>query len=220
MPKFRQVNSIINLVSGGPRPWNFDQVRAKTKYFAPPPTPLQHLNQWLQHFHHPQELEILRNSKAPRAFSFDTKWVPLKVNNWCKFGVDTTFEKLKFEHFSLLIPSLVGMKMIFKNYFFPSGGHLEEEKFSFFNFSKVVWDINTKFTPVVNLNPILPGGGPLWPPLPWIRLPLSHGQGYVNQTSWLCSFPYLPGPRKPVLVFVFQKIEKNWRRKFLGVLEH
>ena len=63
-------------------------------------------------------------------------------------------------------------------------------------------------------------GGGIMAPLPWICLPLSQGQGYVNQTSWLCSFPYLPGPRKPVLVFVFQKIEKNWRRKFLGVLEH
>ena len=63
-------------------------------------------------------------------------------------------------------------------------------------------------------------GGAIMAPLPWICLPLLHGQGYVNQTSWLCSFPYLPGPRKPVLVFVFQKIEKNWRRKFLGVLEH
>ena len=56
-------------------------------------------------------------SDASKVFKFSTKWVPLKVNNWCKFGVDTTFEKLKFEHFSLLIPSLVGMKMIFKNYF-------------------------------------------------------------------------------------------------------
>ena len=69
---------------------------------------------------------------------------------------------------------------------------------------------------VIMFNPILPGGGALWPSLPWIRLPLSHGQGYVNQTSWFCSFPYLTGPRKPFLVFVFQKIEKNWRRKFLG----
>ena len=29
-------------------------------------------------------------------------------------------------------------------------------------------------------------------PLPWICLPLSHGQGYINQTSWLYSFPYSP----------------------------
>ena len=68
-------------------------------------------------------------------------------------------------------------------------------------------------------NPILPGGA-IMAPLPWIRLLLSHGQGYVNQTSWFRSFPYLPGPRKPVLVFVFQKIEKIGRPKFLGVLEH
>ena len=30
----------------------------------------------------------------------------------------TTFEKLKFEHFSLSIPSLVGKKILFKNYSF------------------------------------------------------------------------------------------------------
>ena len=68
--------------------------------------------------------------------------------------------------------------------------------------------------------PIWPGGGHYGPPLPWIRLPLSHGQGYVNQTSWLCSFPYFPGPRKPVLAFVFQKIEKIRHQKFFGVLKH
>ena len=27
-------------------------------------------------------------SKAPRAFKFSTKWVPIEVNNWWKFGVD------------------------------------------------------------------------------------------------------------------------------------
>ena len=32
----------------------------------------------------------------------------------------TTFEKLKFEHFSFSIPSLVGQKTLFKNYFFTS----------------------------------------------------------------------------------------------------
>ena len=55
------------------------------------------------------------------------------------------------DFFSSKCPPL-GKKIIFKNYFFPSGGHLEEEKFSFLNFSKVIWDINTKFSPVVNLN--------------------------------------------------------------------
>ena len=30
----------------------------------------------------------------------------------------TTFEKLKFKHFSHLIPSLVGKKIVFEKYFF------------------------------------------------------------------------------------------------------
>ena len=30
----------------------------------------------------------------------------------------TIFEKLKFEHFSLSIPSLVGIKIVFENYFY------------------------------------------------------------------------------------------------------
>ena len=69
--------------------------------------------------------------------------------------------------------------------------------------------------------PYLPrGGGAVMAHLPWIRLPLPQGQGYHNQSSWLCSFWYLPGPRKPVLEFVFQKIKKIGCRKFFGVLEH
>lgn len=73
----------------------------------------------------------------------------------------------------------------------------------------------------MKFNPILPeGGGAVMAHLPWIRLPLPQGQGYHNQSSWLCSFWYLPGPRKPVLVFVFQKIKKIGCRKFFGVLEH
>ena len=27
-------------------------------------------------------------SKPPKAFKFGTKWVPIEVNNWWKFGVD------------------------------------------------------------------------------------------------------------------------------------
>ena len=80
------------------------------------------------------------------------------------------------------------------------------------NYDAIIIHRGTK----LNINPILPGGGPLWPPLPWIHLPLSHGQGYVNQTSWLCSFQYLPGPRKPVLVFVFQKLKKLKVENFWG----
>ena len=63
------------------------------------------------------------------------------------------------------------------------------------------------------------GGEGIMAPLPWICLLLSHGQGLVNQTSWLCPYSYFPGPRKPFLTFVFQKIEKIRRQKFLGVLQ-
>ena len=63
----------------------------------------------------------------------------------------TTFEKLKFEHFSLSIPSLVGIKIIFEDYFISTSEGIEREKWSK-NFSKVVYDINAKFSAVVNLN--------------------------------------------------------------------
>ena len=42
----------------------------------------------------PRPFEVLdifgrkSKSKAPRAFKFGTKWVPIEVNNWWKFGVD------------------------------------------------------------------------------------------------------------------------------------
>ena len=65
-------------------------------------------------------------------------------------------------------------------------------------------------------NPILPEGGPLWPPLPSICLPLSQSQGYFNQSSWLCSCPYFPGPRKPVLALFFKKLKKLDVENFLG----
>ena len=75
-------------------------------------------------------------------------------------------------------------------------------------------------TGITSLSGLYPGGAlGIMSPLPWICLPLSHGQGYVNQTSLLYFFSYLPGPSKLVWVFFFQKIEKIWRRKFLGVLE-
>ena len=64
----------------------------------------------------------------------------------------TNFEKLNFENFSLSIPSLVGKKIVFEKFFLPTREGIKGEKCSNFNFSKVVWDINTKFSPVVNLN--------------------------------------------------------------------
>ena len=42
----------------------------------------------------PQPFEVFHifggksKSEAPRAFKFSTKWVPIEVNNWWKFGVD------------------------------------------------------------------------------------------------------------------------------------
>ena len=42
----------------------------------------------------PRPFEVLNvfggksKSNAPKAFKFGTKWVPIEVNNWWKFGVD------------------------------------------------------------------------------------------------------------------------------------
>ena len=43
-------------------------------------------------------------------------------------------------------------KYFSKTIFLPTREGIEREKFSNFNFSNVVWDINTKFSPVVYLN--------------------------------------------------------------------
>ena len=84
-----------------------------------------------------EDLGWKSKSEAPRAFKFCAKRVPIEVNNWSKFGVDI------FHQFS-------------KTIFIPSWGHFEEEKFSNLNISELVRDINTKFSPVVNLyrNPL------------------------------------------------------------------
>ena len=48
----------------------------------------------------------------------------------------TTFEKLKFEHFSLSIPSLVGIKIVFENYFYTTVRALWGRKIFNFEFLK------------------------------------------------------------------------------------
>ena len=57
--------------------------------------------------------------------------------------------------------------------------------------------------------------GSIMAPLPRICLPLLQGKGYVNQTCWLCSFWFLPGPKKPFLLF-FKKLKELDIKKFLG----
>ena len=64
----------------------------------------------------------------------------------------TTFEKFKINHFVFSIPSLVGMKILFKNYFLSSqrgNSKIEKEKRSILNFSKVIRDINNKISQTV-----------------------------------------------------------------------
>ena len=52
-----------------------------------------------------------------------------------------------------------------------------------------------------SFNPIFPGDIFCPPPLSSICLLLSQGQSKGNQSSWICFFWYLQGPRKPILVF-------------------
>ena len=71
----------------------------------------------------------------------------------------TTFEKLKFKHFSHLIPSLVGKKIVSKKYFFYQLGRELKEKnvqisisqkwfeISTPNFHQLLTSIGTRFVP-------------------------------------------------------------------------
>ena len=58
--------------------------------------------------------------KALRAFIFGTKWVPIEVNNWWKFGVDISNHFWEIENwiFCLFNSSPNRHKIVFENSFF------------------------------------------------------------------------------------------------------
>ena len=100
-------------------------------------------------------------SKAPRAFKFGTKWVPIEVNNWWKFGVDISnhFWEIQILRFFVFQVS----PTTYKNYFwklfsFQLGGKLRPKKFQFSisqkwfeisapNFHQLLTSIGTRFVP-------------------------------------------------------------------------
>ena len=99
--------------------------------------------------------------KAPRAFKFGTKWVPLEVNNWWKFCVDISnhfweIEILKF--FVFQVSPTTYENSFWKLFSFQIGGKFRPKKFQFSisqkwfeisapNFHHLLTSIGTRFVP-------------------------------------------------------------------------
>ena len=58
-------------------------------------------------------------------------------------------------------------------------------------------------------NPILGGGGPLWPGRPWTASLFPQGKSYDHQNSWLCFCLCLNGPMKVIFGVCFQNFWKT-----------
>ena len=92
----------------------------------------------------PRPFEVLdvfggkSKSKAPNAFKFGTKWVPIEVNNWWKFGVDISnhFWEIQILRFYFFQVSPTWKKIVFENYFFSKWGTLGRQKILNFEFLK------------------------------------------------------------------------------------
>ena len=69
------------------------------------------------------------------------------------------------------------------------------------------WSLNDQFLPI--FNPILSGGGPLWPGRPWTASLFPQGKSYDHQNSWLCFCLCLNGPMKVIFGFCFQNFWKT-----------
>ena len=67
--------------------------------------------------------------------------------------------------------------------------------------------------PISILNPILDGGGPLWPGWPWTASLFPQGKSYDHQNSWLCICLCLNSPRKVIFgtcSWNFWKLKKTF----------
>ena len=78
---------------------------------------------------------------------------------------------------------------------------------------KFKWLIKFKKVPKV-FNPILDGGGPLWPGWPWTASLFPQGKSYDHQNSWLCFCLCLNGPMKVIFGFCFQNFWKTEKKFF------
>ena len=66
----------------------------------------------------------------------------------------------------------------------------------------------------VHINPILSGGGPLWPGWPWTASLFPQGKSYDHQNSWLCFCLCLNGPIKVIFQICFCNFLKNEKKIF------
>ena len=70
----------------------------------------------------PRPFEVLNvfggksKSNAPKAFKFSTKWVPIEVNNWWKFGVDISNHFWEFQILRFFVFQV--SPTTYKNYFY------------------------------------------------------------------------------------------------------
>ena len=115
----------------------------------------------------PRPFEVLNvfggksKSNAPKAFKFGTKRVPIKVNNWWKFGIDI-FNQLWdiqiWKIFFLKVPPTRYKNNFQKLFSFQLGGKLRPKIFQFSisqkwfeisapNFHQLLTSIGTRFVP-------------------------------------------------------------------------
>ena len=100
-------------------------------------------------------------SEPPKAFKFGTKWVPIEVNNWWKFGVDISnhfweIQNLTFFHCNSF--PLAFKNSFWKLFLYAKGKELEWKNFKFLisqkwfeistpNFHQLFTSIVTCFVP-------------------------------------------------------------------------
>ena len=100
-------------------------------------------------------------SNASKAFKFGTKWVPIEVNNWWKFGADISnhfWEIENWNFFGLSLPPSWKENNFQKLFSFQLGGKLRPKIFQFLisqkwfeisapNFHQLLTSIGTRFVP-------------------------------------------------------------------------
>ena len=100
-------------------------------------------------------------SKAPKAFKFSTKRVPIEVDNWWKFGADISnhfWEILNLRFFVFQVSPTMYKNNFQKLFSFQLGGKFRPKKFQFLisqkwfeisapNFHQLLTLIGTRFVP-------------------------------------------------------------------------
>ena len=119
----------------------------------------------------PRPFEVLdifggkSKSNAPKAFKFGTKWVPIEVNNWWKFGVDISnhFWEIQILRFFVFQVSPTMYKNSFwKLFLYVVGKELEEQngqiritqkwlEISTPKFHQLLTSMKTRFVPKIKV---------------------------------------------------------------------